>query len=84
MVLDQGLAGILNVTLGSTIWVGTGSPSGPSQLSQWFANATGFRVSGVSGPFWLIPSALLGFLYCPSFSRYWPARGNPPTKLRSS
>ena len=63
VVLDVALATVLNVTAGSVVYVGPGSPSGPSELSSWVANATLFRVVGVSGPFWLIPSALLAFFY---------------------
>jgi putative ABC transport system permease protein len=63
IVLDQGLAGVLGVTLGDLVWVGPAEATGPSELPGWYANATAFRVVGVSGPFWLIPSALLAFLY---------------------
>jgi putative ABC transport system permease protein len=61
VVLDEGLATVLRVGVGDTIWVNSASISGPAQLTSWFANATGFRVVGLSGPFWLLPSALLGF-----------------------
>ena len=63
VVLDQALATVLNVTPGQLVYAGAGSPSGPAELASWVANATLFRVVGVSGPFWLIPSALLGFFY---------------------
>ncbi|MCI4336673.1 MAG: ABC transporter permease [Thermoplasmata archaeon] len=63
VVLDQGLATVLHAGVGSTIWVGASSVSGPSELAGWFSNATSFRVVGLSGPFWLLPSALLGFFY---------------------
>jgi putative ABC transport system permease protein len=63
IVLDQGLATVLGATVGSIVWVSAVSPTGPSELPGWFANATPFRVVGISGPFWLIPSALLAFLY---------------------
>jgi putative ABC transport system permease protein len=63
IVLDEALAGVLGVGVGATVWAGTSQPTGPSALSAWFANATAFRVVGISGPFWLIPSALLAFTY---------------------
>ena len=61
--LDQGLAGVLGVTVGQPVWVAPAAPTGPSQLVGWYANATEFRVVGITGPFWLVPSALLAFLY---------------------
>jgi putative ABC transport system permease protein len=61
--LDQGLAGVLGVTVGSTVWAAAAPPSGPSELSAWYTNASEFQVVGVTGPFWLIPSAFLAFLY---------------------
>jgi len=61
--LDQGLAGVLGVTVGGTVWAAASSPTGPSQLSGWYANATEFHVVGITGPFWLLPSALLAFVY---------------------
>jgi putative ABC transport system permease protein len=61
--LDQGLAGVLGVSVGSTVWAGAAPPAGPSVLEGWYANATSFRVVGITGPFWLIPSAFLAFLY---------------------
>ncbi len=63
VVVDQGLAGVLGVGPGDLLWVSPQSPAGPSELPGWFANATAFRVVGISEPFWLIPSALLGFFY---------------------
>ncbi|MCI4367604.1 MAG: ABC transporter permease [Thermoplasmata archaeon] len=63
IVLDQGLASILHVAPGDLVWASKGSPSGPSALPAWFADAQAFRVVGISGPFWLLPSALLGFVY---------------------
>ncbi|MGI0140132.1 MAG: ABC transporter permease [Thermoplasmata archaeon] len=63
IVLDEGLAGVLHVVPGDLVWLGVGSPSGPSQVEAWYSNATAFRVVGISGPFWLIPSALLAFTY---------------------
>jgi ABC-type antimicrobial peptide transport system permease subunit len=61
--LDQGLAGVLGVTVGGSVWAASSPPTGPSQLSGWYANATEFRVVGITGPFWLLPSALLAFAY---------------------
>jgi putative ABC transport system permease protein len=63
IVLDQGLATVLGVGVGGLVWVGSTTPPNASALSGWYANATAFRVVGISGPFWLIPSALLAFFY---------------------
>jgi putative ABC transport system permease protein len=63
IVLDQGLATVLGVGLGDLVWVGATSPANATGLASWYSNATGFRIVGVSGPFWLIPSALLAFCY---------------------
>ncbi|MGA9839855.1 MAG: FtsX-like permease family protein [Thermoplasmata archaeon] len=63
IVLDQGLAAVLGVTVGGLVWVNPTQATGASALPGWYANSTAFRVVGVSGPFWLIPSALLSFLY---------------------
>ncbi|MGA8711320.1 MAG: FtsX-like permease family protein [Thermoplasmata archaeon] len=63
IVLDQGLATVLHVGLGDRVWLGAAQPPSAASLSGWYANATGFRVVGISGPFWLIPSALLAFAY---------------------
>jgi putative ABC transport system permease protein len=63
IVLDQGLASVLHVGVGSWVWASPSSPASSSELPGWYANASPFRVVGVSGPFWLIPSALLAFVY---------------------
>ncbi len=63
IVLDAALAEVLRAQVGSLVWVGTTTPTGPSALAAWFAGATAFRVVGISGPFWLVPSALLAFTY---------------------
>ncbi len=63
IVLDQSLAGSLGVTVGSSLWASPVSPPNSSSLSGWYANATMFRVVGISGPFWLVPTATLAFLY---------------------
>lgn len=63
VVLDGGLAGVLGATVGSLVYSSVQPLPGPSSLLAWFANATPFRVVGISGPFFLIPSALLGFFY---------------------
>ncbi|MGD0588010.1 MAG: FtsX-like permease family protein [Thermoplasmata archaeon] len=63
IVLDQGLATVLHVGLGDRVWLGAAQPPSAASLSGWYANATGFQVVGISGPFWLIPSALLAFAY---------------------
>lgn len=61
--IDAGLAGILHVDVGAIVWASAAPVSGPSSLASWFANATAFRIVGLTQPFWLIPSALLGFFY---------------------
>ncbi len=63
IVLDQGLATVLHVGVGGLVWVSAQSVGTPSELAGWFANATPFRLVGISEPFWLVPSALLAFLY---------------------
>ena len=63
IVLDQGLAAVLDVSVDDLVWVNPAQAPGASALPGWYANATAFRVVGISGPFWLIPSALLSFLY---------------------
>jgi putative ABC transport system permease protein len=63
IVLDQGLALVLGVSVGDLVWVNAAQATGPASLPGWYANATAFRVVGVSGPFWLVPSALLAFTY---------------------
>jgi putative ABC transport system permease protein len=63
IVLDQGLATVLGVSVGGLVWVGSTTPPNATALGGWYANATAFRVVGISGPFWLIPSALLAFFY---------------------
>ena len=61
--LDQGLAGLLHVAPGDLVWTSEQSISGPAGLSDWFSNATPFRVVGITASFWLLPSALLAFFY---------------------
>lgn len=63
VVLNAALAGLLHVGANATIWASIQSPSGPSALASWFAHATPFRVIGLSGPFWFLPSAALGMFY---------------------
>jgi putative ABC transport system permease protein len=63
IVLDQGLAQVLGAHVGDLVWANAGQAAGPSSLEGWYANSTAFRVVGVSGPFWLVPSALLAFVY---------------------
>jgi len=63
IVLDEGLAAVLGVSVGDLVWASPSQATGPASLPGWYANATAFRVVGVSGPFWLIPSVLLSFLY---------------------
>ncbi|MFZ0699737.1 MAG: ABC transporter permease [Thermoplasmata archaeon] len=63
VVLDQGLASVMHVEVGDLVWASPVSASGPAQVRGWYAQATGFRVVGISGPFWLLPSAFLGFFY---------------------
>jgi putative ABC transport system permease protein len=61
--LDAGLAALLHVGVGGAVWASDQGVAGPAGLSPWFANATALTVVGITQPFWLIPSALLGFLY---------------------
>ncbi|HXY47618.1 MAG TPA: FtsX-like permease family protein [Thermoplasmata archaeon] len=63
IVLDQSLATVLHVSVGDPVWANASSPPTVASLRGWFANATEFRVVGISGPFWLLPSALLAFTY---------------------
>jgi len=63
IVLDQALAAVLHVGVGDRVWAGAAGPPSNAGLRSWYANATEFRVVGISGPFWLVPSALLGFVY---------------------
>lgn len=63
VVLNSALAQLLHVSPNATIWVSPQSPSGPATLGTWFAHAGSFRVVGVSGPFWFLPSASLGMFY---------------------
>ena len=63
VVLNTAIAQLLHVSSNSTIWASVQSPSGPSSLGSWFSHATPFRVIGVSGPFWFLPSAALGMFY---------------------
>ncbi|MGA7923411.1 MAG: FtsX-like permease family protein, partial [Thermoplasmata archaeon] len=62
-VIDQELATLLRASVGSVVWVSSQSVSGPHALAAWYANATAFRVVGISSPFWLLPSVTLGFFY---------------------
>ena len=63
IVLDQALAGVLRVGVGDAVWASPTEPPTNASLPGWFANASRFVVAGISGPFWLVPSALLGFVY---------------------
>ncbi len=63
VVLNTALAQLLHVGPNSTVWASSETPSGPSALGGWFAQATSFRVLGLSGPFWFLPSAALGMFY---------------------
>ncbi len=63
VVLDSQLAALLGVVPGDPVWVSPAAPSGPTALAEWFAGARELHVVGISGPYWLVPSALLAFLY---------------------
>jgi putative ABC transport system permease protein len=63
IVLDQALAGVLGVSVGAEIWAQPSGPASNASLAGWYANATEFNVTGISGPFWLVPSELLSFVY---------------------
>jgi putative ABC transport system permease protein len=77
IVLDEGLAGVLHVGTGATVWASPRPIPSPAGLSGWYANASAFRVVGLSGPFWLLPSALLSFLY---LSELQSLDGGPATQ----
>ncbi len=61
--LDQGLASVLGVTVNSTVYVAVAAPPVNESLRTWYDAATPFRVVGITGPFWLVPSALLAYTY---------------------
>lgn len=82
IVLDQGLAAVLGVGVGDLVWVAASGPVGPSALAGWYANATAFRVVGISGPFFLIPSALLSFFYLSELQSIF-GEGSPSTDYAS-
>jgi len=63
IVLDQSLATVLHVRVGQSVWVNASAPGTVAQLPGWYTNASRFTVVGISGPFWLLPSALLAFTY---------------------
>jgi putative ABC transport system permease protein len=63
IVLDQQLAYVLHLNVGSPVWLAAAQPPSVAALPGWYANATEFRVVGISSPFWLVPSALLAFTY---------------------
>ncbi len=63
IVLDRALAQVLQVSVNDSVWASPTTPGTGTSLSSWYANATEFRIVGVSGPFFLIPSALLAFTY---------------------
>jgi putative ABC transport system permease protein len=63
IVLDQALAGVLGVRIGQPVWASPIAPPSDAALRGWYANATEFTVVGISGAFWLVPSAELAFVY---------------------
>lgn len=63
IVLDQALAFVLHVGIGDQVWASPVTPISSAALPGWYSDATSFVVVGISGPFWLIPSALLAFTY---------------------
>ncbi len=63
IVLDQTLAAVLGVTNGSRVWASPVSPPSNAALEGWYANATPFVVVGISGPYFLVPTATLAFVY---------------------
>ena len=63
IVLDQALAGVLGVHVGQAVWASPVAPPSDAALPGWYANATEFTVVGISGAFWLVPSAELAFVY---------------------
>ena len=73
IVLDQSLANVLHVGVGESVWASAVEPPSNAALPGWYANATQFTVVGISGPFWLVPSALLGFVYLSELQALWGA-----------
>ncbi len=63
IVIDQGLAAELGVTVGSLVWANPRSVAGPAEVEGWYANATAFRVVGITEPYYLIPTASLAMFY---------------------
>ncbi len=63
IVLDQSLAGVLGVHVGQSVWASPAAPPSNASFRAWYANATEFTVVGISGAFWLVPSAELAFVY---------------------
>ncbi len=63
IVIDQGLATQLGVTVGSLLWASPRSVAGPAEVEGWYANATAFRVVGITEPYYLIPTAALAMFY---------------------
>jgi len=63
IVLDQSLAGVLRLHVGQSVWASPAAPPSDAALPGWYANATEFTVVGISGAFWLVPSAELAFVY---------------------
>lgn len=63
IVLDEALAGVLHVGVGDSVWANPAAPPSNAALPGWFANATRLTVVGLSGAFWLVPSAELAYVY---------------------
>lgn len=63
IVLNTALAQLLHIGPNATVWASPQTPAGPSSLRSWFAQATPFKVVGLTGPFWFLPSAALGMFY---------------------
>lgn len=82
IVLDQSLAKVLHATVGTRLWLSAVEPPSDAALPGWYANATEFRVVGISGPFWLVPSALLGFVYLSELQALYGA-ASPSTDYAS-
>ncbi|EQD50308.1 membrane protein containing DUF214, permase predicted, partial [mine drainage metagenome] len=63
IVIDQGLATQLGVSVGGLVWASPRSAAGPAEVEGWYANATAFRVVGITEPYYLIPTAALAMFY---------------------
>jgi len=76
IVLDQALAEVLDLRVGDAVWAQPAAPPSAASLPAWYAAATRFTIVGVSAPFWLVPSALLSFVYLSELQSIYSAASN--------